>query len=252
MKARERLIAASMIAVVGSTGAFAYDQAQYVSVRNGQANCAWCDLSGADLSNVNISGIDLSGANLTGANISGSILTKADLSGADLTGAVVAGTDLSGSNLAGADLDQVDLSRAVLVDAVLASDEATGATLLGTDAWNHPDLVSIGRHHVEGAMFTSSFYANSSVGYVRDFSDRYKATFSTTADDLSAHAYDAANLILVQLARGIRSRSDLRDQVLGVSAFPGVSGVLSMGADGNARKRPFLLGVQRGRIRELD
>jgi ABC-type branched-subunit amino acid transport system substrate-binding protein len=134
----------------------------------------------------------------------------------------------------------------------LAFHEATGAKLLGTDAWNHPDLVSIARHHVEGAIFTSSFYANSSVVYVKDFSDRYNATFGTPADDLSAHAYDAANLILVQLARGIRSRGDLRDQVLGVNAFPGVSGVLSMGADGNARKRPFLLGVQRGRIREVE
>jgi ABC-type branched-subunit amino acid transport system substrate-binding protein len=142
--------------------------------------------------------------------------------------------------------------KVVLIAPQLAFHEANGATLLGTDAWNHPDLVSIARHHVEGALFTASFYANSSVGYVRDFADRYKKTFSLSADDLSAHAYDAANLILVQLARGTRSRSDLRDEILTVSAFPGVSGVLSMGADGNARKRPFLLGVHRGRIREVE
>jgi ABC-type branched-subunit amino acid transport system substrate-binding protein len=142
--------------------------------------------------------------------------------------------------------------KVVLIAPQLAFHEATGATLLGTDAWNHPDLVSIARHHVEGALFTSSFYANSSVGFVSDFANRYKNTFGTPADDLSAHAYDAANLILVQLARGVRSRIELRDQILGVSAFPGVSGVLSMGADGNARKRPFLLGVHRGQIREVE
>ena len=134
MKARDQLIAASMIAIIGSSGAFAYDQAQYASIKNGQSNCAWCDLSGANLSNVNFSGADLSGANLTGADMTGAVLTKADLSGADLTGAMVADADLSGSNLAGADLDQVDLSRAVLVDAMLEKAYCDWATKLPDDS----------------------------------------------------------------------------------------------------------------------
>jgi ABC-type branched-subunit amino acid transport system substrate-binding protein/predicted negative regulator of RcsB-dependent stress response len=142
--------------------------------------------------------------------------------------------------------------KVVLIAPQLAFHEATGATLLGTDAWNHPELVSIGRRHVEGALFTASFYPNSSVDYVSDFADRYEATYGSPADDLSAHAYDAVNLILVQLARGARSRSEVRDRILDIGAFPGVSGVLSMNADGNARKRPFLLGVQRGRIVEVE
>ncbi len=142
--------------------------------------------------------------------------------------------------------------KIVLIAPQLAFHEATGATLLGTDAWNHADLVSIARNHVEGARFTASFYADSSVDYVRNFSDRYTATFQLPADDLAAHAYDAANLVLVQLAHGARSRSDVRDGILEASAFPGVSGVLSMRADGDARKRPFLLGINRGRIVELD
>ena len=120
MKTRSQLIAASVIAIIGSTGgAFAYDQAQYASVKDGQSDCAWCDLSGANLKNVNFSGADLSGANLTGADISGAVLTKTDLSGADLTGAVVTGADFSGGTLAGADLDQVDLSGAILSGTVL-------------------------------------------------------------------------------------------------------------------------------------
>ena len=142
--------------------------------------------------------------------------------------------------------------KVALIAPQLAFHEATGAILLGTDAWNDPDLVSIARNHVEGAFFTSSFYADSSVGYVRAFADRYVETFDASADDFSASAYDAANLLLVQLARGATSRSDVRDGILGVKGFPGVSGVLSMRADGNARKRPFLLSVRRGKIVEAD
>jgi ABC-type branched-subunit amino acid transport system substrate-binding protein len=142
--------------------------------------------------------------------------------------------------------------KVALIAPQLAFHEATGAVLLGTDAWNDPDLVSIARKHVEGAHFTASFYADSSVDYVRAFADRYVETFDAPADDFSASAYDAANLVLVQLARGVNSRDAMRDRFLDVRGFPGVSGVLSMGVDGNARKRPFLLSVRRGQIVEAD
>jgi branched-chain amino acid transport system substrate-binding protein len=142
--------------------------------------------------------------------------------------------------------------KVALIAPQLAFHEATGATLLGTDAWNDPDLVSIAGRHVEGAYFTASFYADSSIAYVRAFADRYAKTFGTPADDFSASAYDAANLLLVPLARGAHSRSDVRDRLLSVKGFPGVSGVLSMNPDGNARKRPFLLTVRRGQIVEAN
>jgi ABC-type branched-subunit amino acid transport system substrate-binding protein/predicted negative regulator of RcsB-dependent stress response len=142
--------------------------------------------------------------------------------------------------------------KVALIAPQLAFHEATGAILLGTDPWNDPGLVSIAGKHVEGAVFTSSFYADSSVAYVRAFADRYVETFGAPADDFSASAYDAANMLLVELARGADSRSDVRDRLLGVREFPGVSGVLSMSSDGNARKRPFLLSVQRGQIVEAD
>jgi hypothetical protein len=44
----------------------------------------------------------------------------------------------------------------------------------------------------------------------------------------------------------------LRAGLLRLDAYPGVTGVLSMGADGNAHKRPFLLGVVNGRIEQIN
>ncbi len=78
MKRMNSLIAAGLISVAGATGALAYDPSQYQSVQNGQRDCAWCDLSGANLSNIDLAGADLSGADLT----------EADLSGADLRNAL--------------------------------------------------------------------------------------------------------------------------------------------------------------------
>jgi len=115
-----------------------------------------------------------------------------------------------------------------------------------------PELVRIAQHHVEGALFTSQYYADSPVPFVKDFGERFRATFDEEPAALAAQAYDAANLAIVQLARGRVSREELREGVLAIRAYPGVSGVLRMSADGNAHKRPFLLGVEHGHVTQID
>jgi ABC-type branched-subunit amino acid transport system substrate-binding protein len=142
--------------------------------------------------------------------------------------------------------------KVVLIAPQLAFHEATGITLLGPQGWYAPDLVEIGRTHVEGAHFTAYFYPDSPIPYVREFAERFQAGFGRPAGVFAAQGYDAANLVLVQLARGIGSRPGVRDGILYTRAFPGVTGVMSMRPDGNASKRPFLLGVERGRITQIE
>jgi len=115
-----------------------------------------------------------------------------------------------------------------------------------------PQLAWIAREHVEGALFAAHFYPDSPLDFVRAFTERYEQAYAGLPDVFAAQAYDAANLVLVQLARGRGSREAVREGVLAVRDYPGVTGVLSMRADGNARKRPFLLAVKRGRIGQLD
>jgi ABC-type branched-subunit amino acid transport system substrate-binding protein len=142
--------------------------------------------------------------------------------------------------------------KVVLIAPQLAFHEAAGAQLLGTSGWYHPDLVKIARHHVGGARFTAQYYADSPLPFVRDFTERHVATFGAEPDSLVAQAYDAANLAIVQLAREVASRAELRDGILEIRAYPGVSGVIRISADGNAHKRPFLLGVEKGRLTQMN
>ena len=141
--------------------------------------------------------------------------------------------------------------KVVLIAPQLAFHEAVGMTLLGPNGWYHPDLVRIGREHVEGAVFTAHFYGESGLGFVRDFDGRFEAAYAEQPDVLAAQAFDAANLVLMQLADGADSREDVREGVLEIEGYPGVTGVLTMRADGNARKRPFLLAVERGKIGQV-
>jgi hypothetical protein len=142
--------------------------------------------------------------------------------------------------------------KVVLIAPQLAFHEVVGVQLLGASGWYDDSLVKIGRNHVEGALFTSQYYAGSSVPFVRDFTQRYIATFASEPDALTAQAFDATNLAIVQLARGRDSREDIRRGVLEFKAYPGVSGVMRMTADGTAQKRPFLLSIGRGGMQQVN
>ena len=142
--------------------------------------------------------------------------------------------------------------KMVLIAPQLAFHGVKDTMLLGPEGWYDTELGRVASDHIEGAVFASHFYPESPVDYVRSFAVRYADAFEGTPDTFSAVAYDAARLVLVQLAQGAMSRAEVRDGVLGMDAFPGVSGVLAMRADGNAHKRPFLLGVKRGGLVQYD
>lgn len=142
--------------------------------------------------------------------------------------------------------------KVVLIAPQLAFHEANGAVLLGPNGWHHEDLVKIARKHVEGAHYTVHFHGENASAPVRSFAAQYDAAYARPPDVLSAQAYDAMNLVLIQLARGRDTRADVRAGVQDVALYPGVTGTLTMGADGNARKRPFVLRVERGRIVAVD
>ncbi len=134
----------------------------------------------------------------------------------------------------------------------LAFNELTGVQLLGAGNWNNPELIDIAQEHVSGAVISVLFDANSRFPFVADFVSAYRTSFDLEPDAFSAQAYDAANIVLVQLARGFESREAVREGILRTQAYPGASGITSLRPDGNAKKRPFLLKVRGRRIVPLD
>ncbi|MDP6540898.1 MAG: penicillin-binding protein activator, partial [Planctomycetota bacterium] len=134
----------------------------------------------------------------------------------------------------------------------LAFHEVRGVRLLGTAGWNHPDLVRLGGSHVDGAIFATPFFAGSEEPFVAEFSRRFEATFERGPDYLAAQAFDAAHLVLLQVARGAAAREAVLTGLLRARNVSGASGALSIGEDGAVRRRPHLLGVERGRILSVD
>jgi hypothetical protein len=139
-----------------------------------------------------------------------------------------------------------------LIAPQLALHEIDGVRLLGSSEWYNPDLIQDGGRHMRGAVISTSFDAQSSYEIVHDFVVGFEETFHTAPDGFSAGAFDATSIALMQLAGGSETREQVRDGILRVHGYPGVSGVTSIQSDGNARKRPFLMGISRGRFVTLD
>ena len=142
--------------------------------------------------------------------------------------------------------------KIALVAPGLAFHEIRGVRLLGSSDWLDPELLRVARHHVSGSVISTPFYAESDVPIVAEFVEGYRKTFDAIPSAYAAQAFDATNLILVQLASGRSDRSGVREGLLDTRAYPGATGVLTMRPNGNARRRPFLLGVSGRRFRPLD
>ncbi len=134
----------------------------------------------------------------------------------------------------------------------LAFHEIAGVRLFGPSAWHHPNLLSIAGRHIDGAFFSSGFDPAYPSPLVHEFGERFLATFGAPAGAFAAQGFDAAKLIQLQMLRGAQDPQMMRQRLIGLGLYPGVSGTMVSAADGNFRRRPFLIGVQRGATVSLE
>jgi branched-chain amino acid transport system substrate-binding protein len=116
---------------------------------------------------------------------------------------------------------------------------------LGGSGWNDPELVKIAGREATRAVFTDEFFAGSTRPAVAEFVRHYAATYGSAPDEYAAEGYDAAALLRFVLAGGDAPSGEvLRDRLLRVSGFPGVSGLQSFDTSGGARKSLEFLTVR--------
>lgn len=138
--------------------------------------------------------------------------------------------------------------RVRLIAPALTFFNITGVQLLGSDGWNVPEITANGESLLEGAVFVDGFFVDSPLPRVQDFVSRYQARYHELPDVFAAQAYDTFLMLAQVLRDGAATRSQLRDGLLRVRDFEGVSGTTTMNAQGDAEKTPFVLTLQNGQI----
>jgi len=125
--------------------------------------------------------------------------------------------------------------------------------ILGTNLWHSNSLIKIANQYVQGAIMPDGFFAGSPSPRVQNFVNIFEETYQETPDFIEAVVYDSAMIMFNVVGREqIRYRSEIRDELLNLEDFPGVTGLTSFDENGDARKKSYLLRVKGKKFVELE
>ena len=125
--------------------------------------------------------------------------------------------------------------------------------ILGTNLWHSNSLIKIANQYVQGAIMPDGFFAGSPSPRVQNFVNVFEETYEETPDFIEAVVYDSAMIMFNVVGREqIRYRSEIRDELLNLEDFPGVTGLTSFDENGDARKKLYLLRVKGKKFVELE
>jgi len=125
--------------------------------------------------------------------------------------------------------------------------------ILGTNLWHSDSLIKIASQYVQGAVMPDGFFAGSPSPRVQKFVKEFEETYQETPDFIEAIVYDSAMILFNAVSRSqVRYRSEIRDELLNLDNFPGVTGLTRFDENGDADKKLYLLRVKGRRFVELE
>ena len=142
--------------------------------------------------------------------------------------------------------------KAGLVIPQLAYYDIEGVHLLGTNLWHSRKLIQMAGQYTKGAFMADGFFLESASEPVRNFSRKFQEIYKETPGFIEAVVYDTAMLLFQTVSRPeIDSRDLLKDALLNITSYPGVSGLTSFDENGDAQKRLYLLRIRGNKFVEV-
>jgi branched-chain amino acid transport system substrate-binding protein len=110
--------------------------------------------------------------------------------------------------------------------------------LLGGDGWDSDQLAKIGKDAIEGCFYTNHYAPDQPDARVKAFITAYKKEFNgATPDGLAALGYDAAKILFESIKKAKTTEGKaLRDAIAATTAFPGVTGDITINKQRDAKK----------------
>jgi ABC-type branched-subunit amino acid transport system substrate-binding protein len=143
-------------------------------------------------------------------------------------------------------------SRVKLITSQLDYYNVKGFQLLGTSLWHSPDLLKNGTEYLEEAIFANSFFTNSIYPETNNFVDVYYTKYNREPENIEALAYDTAGIIIDVLDdMEIKTRAQFVAALKKVGNYEGVTGKTSFDSDRVAQKTPFILKVNKGKLKQV-
>lgn len=119
--------------------------------------------------------------------------------------------------------------------------------LLGGDGWDSTQLAAIGKDAIEGSYYSNHYSFQENRPEVKNFVDKYKAQYGMIPDGLAALGYDAARLLFDAMGRAASlDGKTLAASIAATKGFHGVTGIISMDANRDAKKSAVVVQVKGG------
>jgi branched-chain amino acid transport system substrate-binding protein len=118
--------------------------------------------------------------------------------------------------------------------------------LLGGDGWDSPQLIPGAGKALEGAFFSDHYFSvDLEEAETKNFIKSFKAKYNKDPDALAALGYDAAKVLIeaMKKAKSLNS-DDIKKAIAETKDFQGVTGKVTIDANGNARKSALIMQVQ--------
>jgi branched-chain amino acid transport system substrate-binding protein len=120
--------------------------------------------------------------------------------------------------------------------------------MIGSNDWHSADLIERADRYAEGSVFTDGFFPESTDPSTQNVINAYRSAYQEDPDILSAQAYDAAMMVFSLIKEQKDTPQSIRDGLLSLKDYPGISGTTSFPGNGEAQKRLFLIRVQDGKF----
>ncbi len=143
--------------------------------------------------------------------------------------------------------------KAGLIIPQLAYYDINDVLLIGTNVWHSKVLIKMAEQYVQGAIMPDAFFVNSESPHVRAFVDKFEETYQEKPGFIEAVVYDSAILLLRIINNPhVRYRNELREELLNLIEFQGVTGLTRFDENGDAQKKLHLLTIKGRRFVEVE
>ncbi len=123
-----------------------------------------------------------------------------------------------------------------------------GIAMIGSNDWHSPDLIERADRFVDGAVFIDGFFPESDDRVIKPVIDAYRSAYQEEPDILAAQAYDAAMMVFTLLKEHKDTPQAIRDGLLAMKDYPGISGTITFPGTGEALKKLFIIKIQDGKF----
>ena len=125
--------------------------------------------------------------------------------------------------------------------------------LLGTNLWHSDALIRIASEYVQGAVMPDGFFAGSRSPAVQSFVSIFEETYAEKPDFIEAVVFDSAMILFHAVSSPhVRYRNEIRDELLNLDNFPGITGITRFDENGEVQKKLHLLRIKGRRFVELE